>query len=78
MVNPNTVANDIIANCEAYANSIINRARWDAEQCRLWRLAADAGLASVVMTLVLRTSATGMISQARGGMSSDDEQASCR
>ncbi len=58
MINPNVIAAEIVGNCEAYDAGIINRARWDAEQQRLWKMAADAGLASVVLTLVIRTSAS--------------------
>ena len=58
-INPDAVAVDIIANCEAYDAGVIHRAVWESEQHRLWKMAADAGLASAVLRLVLRTSASG-------------------
>ena len=58
MINPNAIAAEIIGNCEAYDAGIFNRARWDAEQKRLYADAARENLVSVVLALVLRTSAT--------------------
>ena len=60
MINPEALAAEIVANCDAYDAGIINRARWDVEQQRLWKAAADVCLAQVVLTFVLRTSANGL------------------
>ena len=46
------IADDITANCDAFAAQTITRAVWDAEQNRLWALAAARCLGSDVMRLV--------------------------
>ena len=46
------IAAQIEANCKAHLDGEIDRAIWGAEQIRLWKLAADARMASDVIRLV--------------------------
>ena len=42
----------ITANCEAYHAGTIDHESWDAEQSRVWRMAADECIAALVMAIV--------------------------